>query len=87
MPRLALLLAFAGVLAAGLPTPGLYFAIGLGLAAVGYGWLGWKRRDLSGGGRLAAAAAVTVGLIALVLGALRVALVLAAISHLDRLLS
>lgn len=87
MPRLALLLAFAGVLAAGLPTPGLYFAIGLGLAAVGYGWLGWKRRDIPGGARLAAAAAVTVGLIALALGALRVALVLAAIGHLDNLLS
>lgn len=87
MPRLALLLAFAGVLAAGLPTPGLYFAIGLGLAAVGYGWLGWKRRDIAGGARLAAAAAVTVGLIALVLGGLRVALVLAAIAHLDNFLS
>ena len=86
MPRLALLLAFIGVLAAGLPSPGLYVAIGCGLGAIGVGWAGWARRDSTGAARLASAAAITVGVIGLVLGALRVALVLAAIDHVDRML-
>lgn len=86
MPRLALLLAFAGVFAAGLPSPGLYFAIGCGLGAIGTGWAGWARRDASGAARLAAAAAITVGVIGLLLGALRVALVLAAIDHIDKMI-
>ena len=86
MPRLALLLAFAGMFAAGLPAPGLYVAIGCGLGAIGVGWLGYRRRDASGPARLAAAAAITVGAIGLLLGVLRVALVLAAIDHVDRML-
>ena len=87
MPRLALLLAFAGVFAVGLPSPGLYVAIGCGLAAIGVGWAGWARRDSSGAARLAAAAAITVGLIGLLLGVLRVALVLAAIDHVDKMIN
>ena len=50
------------------------------------GWLGYRRRDASGASRIASAAAITVGLIGLLLGVLRVALVLAAIDHVDRML-
>lgn len=86
MVRLALALAFGATLAAGLPSPGLYAAIGLGIAAIGCGSAGCSRRDAPGAARIAAAAAVTVGAIGLLLGAVRVAIVLAAIDRIDRLL-
>ena len=37
MARIALVLAFAAMLAAGLPAPGLYVALGLGISAIGTG--------------------------------------------------
>jgi hypothetical protein len=85
MARIALLVASGAVVAAALPSPGLFVAIGLGIAAIGTGWLAFRRPG-PGFARLAGAAAVTVGALGCVLGMLRVALALAAIDHLDRLL-
>jgi len=86
MVRAALILAFGAVLAAGLPSPGLYLAIGLGLAAIGTGYLAYARRGSPGGSRIAAAAAITVGMMGVALGAVRVVMVLAAIDRIDRML-
>jgi hypothetical protein len=84
--RLALALAFAATVAAGLPSPGLFFAIGLGIAAIGCGYERFGRRELPGSARLAAAAAMTVGAIGCLLGIARVVIVLAAIAKIDRML-
>lgn len=86
MQRLALVLAFGALVAAALPAPGLYLAIGLGIGAIGTGWLAYRRRGAPGFARLAGAAAVTLGMVGLLLGTLRVALALAAIRHLERML-
>lgn len=86
MAHVALVLALGAVIAAAVPSPGLFLAIGLGIAAIGAGWLGYRRCDAPGGTRLAGAAAITVGAIGGLLGTLRVVLALAAIDHLDRLL-
>ena len=74
------------MVAAGLQAPGLYVAIGLGIAAIGCGLARFARRDLPGSARLAAAAAVTVGALGCVLGAVRVVMALAALAHVDRML-
>jgi hypothetical protein len=84
--KLALGLAFAATIAAGLPSPGLFLAIGLGIAAIGCGYERFGRRDLPGSARLAAAAAMTVGAIGCLLGIARVVMVLAAIAKIDRML-
>lgn len=86
MARVALLVAATAVLAAALPSPGLFVALGAGIAAIGTGWLVYRRPAAPGFARLAGAAAITVGAMGCVLGALRVALALAAIDHLDHLL-
>lgn len=86
MVRLALALAFAAMLAAGLPSPGLYLAIGLGIGAIGTGWLGYRRRSAPGTQRLAAAAAITIGMLGVLLGSVRIVMVLAAIDRIDRML-
>ena len=86
MVRVALILAFGAMLAAGLPSPGLYVAIGLGIGAIGTGWLGYAQRGAPGASRLAAAAAITVGMLGVLLGSVRVVMVLAAIDKLDRML-
>jgi hypothetical protein len=86
MARAALILAFSAMLAAGLPSPGLYLAIGLGIAAIGAGYLGYSERTAPGGRRLAAAAAMTVGTLGVVLGSVRVVMVLCAIDRIDRML-
>jgi hypothetical protein len=86
MAPVALLAALAAVIAAAAPSPGLFLAIGLGIAAIGSGWLGYRRAGDPGFTRLAGAAAITVGALGGLLGTLRVVLALAAIDHLDRLL-
>lgn len=86
MAALALVVALGALIAAALPSPGLFVAIGLGIAAAGLGWLGYRRVGDPGFRRLAGAAAITLGTMAGVLGAVRVVLVLAAIGHLDRLI-
>jgi hypothetical protein len=84
--HLALALAFVATIAAGLPAPGLYVALGAGIAAVGCGRIAYRRRHAAGGARLAGAAAIAVGAIGALLGAARIVLALAAIHHLERLL-
>ena len=86
MARAALVLAFSAMLAAGLHSPGLYLAIGLGIAPLGTGYLGYSERTAPGSRRLAAAAAITVGTLGIVLGCLRVVMVLGAIDRIDRML-
>ena len=86
MAQLALVFAFGAVVAAALPSPGLFVALGLGIAAIGTGWLGYRGTGAPGFTRLAGAAAITVGAMGGVMGGVRVALALAAIGHLDRLL-
>lgn len=86
MQRLALALALGGIVAVAVRIPGPYVAIGLAFAAIGTGIVGYKRRTAPGGLRLLAAAAITVGVIALVLGAVRVGLTIAAIDHISAML-
>ncbi len=86
MVRIALIAAAGAVACAALPSPGLFAAIGLGIAAIGTGWIGYRRPGEPGFTRLAGAAALTVGAVGCLLGGLRVALALAAIDHLDRFL-
>lgn len=86
MARLALALAFGAMLAAGLPSPGLFLAIGLGIGAIGIGWLGYSRKQAPGASRLASAAAMTVGMLGFLLGSIRVVMVVAAIDRIDSLL-
>ncbi len=84
--RLALTLAIAAILAALVPVPGPYLAIGLGIAGVGIGCMGYGRRTLRGSERLGCALAVTVGGVGLLLGITRVVLALAALAHLESML-
>jgi len=86
MSHAALAVAFCAVVAAALPSPGLFIAIGLGIAAIGAGWLGYRRSGDPGFRRLAGAAAITVGALGCLLGTLRVMLALAAIDRLDHML-
>ena len=86
MSRLALALGFSAMLAAGLPSPGLYLAIGLGIAAIGCGWLAYSQRSAPGARRIAAAAAITVGVLGVLLGSARVVMTLVAIDRIDRML-
>lgn len=86
MARIALVLAFAAMLAAGLPAPGLYLAVGLGISAIGTGFVGFHRRGTPGGLRIAAAAAITVGTLGLLLGTARIAIALAAIDRIGHLI-
>jgi hypothetical protein len=86
MVRLALALAFGAMLAAGLPSPGLYLAIGLGFAAIGTGWLGYAHRGAPGVARLASAAAIAIGGLGVLLGTVRVVMVLVALDRIGRML-
>jgi hypothetical protein len=86
MSHVALVLAIGAVIAAAVPAPGLFVAIGLGIAAIGAGWVGYRRAGDPGFARLAGAAAITIGAMGALLGTLRVVLALAAIDHLDHLI-
>lgn len=84
--RLPLVLALTAVVAGLLPSPGLYVALGVGIAAVGCGWLAFSARTLPSVTRLGGAAAIALGSLGFALGAIRVALALAALGHLDQML-
>ncbi len=86
MMRVALALAVVAVVAALLPPPGMYLGLGAGIAALGWGWAGWADRAAAGSVRLWAAAAAALGAVGLVLAGLRIALTLAAIDRIERLL-
>ncbi len=83
---LALILAIAAVISAGLAAPGQLVAIGCGIGAIGAGKVAFGRRTASGAARLGGAAAITVGAIGMTLGVVRVAVILAAIGHVEKLL-
>jgi hypothetical protein len=88
MPRmgwLALCAAFAGALCLALPWPGLFAAMALGIAAIGAGLAGWRRRTDPGAARLAGAGAITLGTMALLLAGTKYVLTLLAISRLEQL--
>ncbi|HWO18667.1 MAG TPA: hypothetical protein VNO30_07815 [Kofleriaceae bacterium] len=87
MHRVALAFALGAVLAAAWAAPGQYLAIGAGIGAIGAGWVAYGRRGAPGTARLVAAGAITAGGIGLLLGVLRVAIALAALGHLGRLLA
>ena len=86
MQRLALALGFGALIAAALPAPGLYLAIGLGLGAIGAGLVAYRRRAASGFSRLAGAAAIALGTVGFLFGTVRVVLALLALRHIDRML-
>ena len=86
MSTLALVLAIAATVAAALPWPGMFVAIGLGIAAIGLGVVAYRRREHPGGRRLAGAAAIAVGAIGLALGSTRYVLTLLAVDTLETLL-
>ena len=86
MMRVALALAVVAVVAALLPPPGMYIGLGAGIAALGWGWAGWADRAATISVRLWSAAAASLGAVGLVLAGLRIALTLAAIDRIERLL-
>ena len=56
------------------------------LTPIGCGWLGYTERTAPGARRLASAAAITVGVLGLLLGSVRVVMTLVAIDRIDRML-
>jgi len=85
MGWLALVLGAVAMIAAFLPSPGMFLAMGLGIAGIGVGWVGYGRRA-AGAPRLAAAAAITLAGLGLLLAVIRYALTLAAVDRIERLL-
>ncbi len=81
----ALAIALAGALCVALPSPGLFFGMGLGIFAIGAGWVGYRRRDDPGATRLAGAGGIAMGLLALILSATKYGLTLAALRRLESL--
>lgn len=85
MGWLALAIAAIGGICAALPAPGLYIGLGLGMFSLAVGIVGYRRRQDSGGARLAAAGGIALGGAALVLCAARYAVILAALRKLEGL--
>jgi hypothetical protein len=73
---LALVAALAAAVAAALPWPGMFVAMGLGIAAIGLGVVAYRRRVDPG----------AVGSLGLALGSARFVLTLLAIDKLETLL-
>jgi len=86
MGWIAFAIAVAGVVCAILPSPGMFLAMGLGIFSVAAGWLGYRRRTAPGRARLAGAGAVTLGLLALILGVTKYGLTLAALRRIESFL-
>jgi hypothetical protein len=80
------MLALAGAVAVALPAPGVFLAMALAIGAVGTGAVAYRRRSAPGPRRLWGAAALTVGVLVLVLAGLRYGLTLAAVDHLETLI-
>jgi len=86
---MALLSLVCGALAAAavaLPENGKFIALGLGILAVASGWLTYRRSAGQASPRLVAAGAITLGLVAMLLGGAKIALTLAALDRLRQLL-
>lgn len=86
MGWIALVLSAAAAGALALPSPGLFAAMSLAILGMACGLLGYRRRQDPAARRLAGAAAVTVGSLALFLAGARYLLTLAALSRLESLL-
>ena len=86
MSPLALVSGLAAAVAAALPWPGMFVAMGLGIAAIGLGVVAYRQRTLPGARRLAGAAAIAVGSLGLAFGIARFVLTLLAIDKLESLL-
>src|SRR5450432_195163 len=71
---LSLVCAALGIVASAIPGFGKYVAIGLGIFAIGTGVVGYRRAGSRAPGRLAGAAAVALGILAIVLGGAKVGL-------------
>jgi hypothetical protein len=81
----SLVLAAAGLIAVVAGGPGVLVGIGLAILAVGTGIVGWRRPG-SPRRRLAGAAGIALGVVALLLGALQLGLTLVALDRLEHLL-
>ena len=86
MVRATVALAVIALVASLAPAPGMYIAVGAGIGAIGWGWVGFGNRAAGGTLRLWSAAGMAIGAIGLLLGGLRIALTLAAIDKLERML-
>ena len=86
MGWLGLVLAAGALVAALLPSPGMFVAIGAGIAGLGVGLVGYRRRGDVGARRLAGAGAIALAILAIALGGLRYGLTLAAIDRIERML-
>lgn len=86
MGWLGLILSLGALVCAVLPGAALFAAMGLGVAAMGTGLVGYRRRGDAGPPRLAGAGAMALGLLALVLAGARYGLVLAVVRHLEGML-
>ena len=82
---MALIIAVAGGICAALPAPGLFIGLGLAIFSVATGVIAYQRRADPGGARLAGAAGIAIGSIAVVLCAARYAVIFAALRKLERL--
>jgi hypothetical protein len=86
MGWIALICAASGVVCAGLSGAALFAAMSLGVLGLGLGLVGYRRRGDPGAMRLAGAAGMCLGLIALALAAARYGQILAALRRLEILL-
>lgn len=84
MGYLALLCAVAGLVAVAVAGVGKYLAIGLGIFAIGAGLVGY-RSSRPASPRLAGAAGIALGLVALGLGGTKVGLTLVVLDRLQHL--
>jgi hypothetical protein len=81
MPVAAMLCAVVALIACALPGVGMFVAMGAGIAGVGLGRIGFRRRHAPGPRRLLAAAAMAIAGLALLLAAARYALTLVALAR------
>ena len=77
-----MLCAVVALVACALPGAGMFVAMGAGIAGLGLGRLGWRRRHAPGPRRLLAAAAMAIAAVGLVLACVRYAVTLLALARL-----
>jgi hypothetical protein len=86
MALLSLLCGALASAAVAVPGSGKYLALGLGIFAAAAGALAYRQAVGKARPRLTAAAAITLGLVAVLLGGAKIALTLAATARLEQLL-
>lgn len=82
----ALMVALVAAVAAVLPHPGMFIAMGAAVLAAGLGVAGYRSRQAPGAARLAGAGALTLAIIALILACTRYGLTLMALHKLETVL-